>query len=245
MARKDETILAPEMKRDLPPGPQATARRAAIFSGKPINILLVDDEPKNLIVLEANLDVPGNRVVKAESAGQALLALVSEEVALIVLDIHMQGMSGFELAQMIKQRKKTASVPIIFLTAYYHEDSHILEGYETGAVDYLHKPVNPRILRSKVAVFAELHRKSREAEQSNTALREEIAQRERVQQELLDLNLELERRVEQRTSDLLLANTRLQEYADELSESDRRKDEFLAMLAHELRNPLAPIRNAL
>ena len=75
----------------------------------------------------------------------------------------MPGMTGFELAQMIKQRKKTAQVPIIFLTAYYNEDQHVLEGYGSGAVDYLHKPVNAAVLRSKVAVFAELHRKSRRA----------------------------------------------------------------------------------
>ena len=97
---------------------------------EPINILLVDDEPKNLTVLETVLNDPGYRLVRAESAEQALLALVAEEFALIVLDIHMPGMNGFELAQMIKQRKKTAAVPIIFLTAYYSEDQHVLEGYE-------------------------------------------------------------------------------------------------------------------
>ena len=85
-----------------------------------------------------------------------LLALIAEQYALIILDVRMPGMTGFELAQMIKERKKTARVPIIFLTAYYSEDQHVLEGYGVGAVDYLHKPVNPAILRSKVAVFAEL-----------------------------------------------------------------------------------------
>src|SRR5271168_1171918 len=136
----------------------------------PINILIVDDEPKNLTVLETILNDPGYRLIRAESADQALLALVVEEFALLILDIRMPGMTGFELAQMIKQRKKTAQVPIIFLTAYYNEDQHVLEGYGTGAVDYLHKPVNPAILRSKVAVFADLHRKSRELEISNRAL---------------------------------------------------------------------------
>src|ERR1700729_3911917 len=121
---------------------------------KPINILIVDDEPKNLVVLETILDDPGYRLIRAESADQALLALVVEEFALLVLDINMPGMSGFELAKMIKQRKKTAGVPIIFLTAYDTEAQHVLEGYETGAVDYLHKPVKPTVLRSKVAIFA-------------------------------------------------------------------------------------------
>ncbi len=212
---------------------------------EPINVLLVDDEPKNLTVLESILHDPGYRLVRAESAEQALLKLVAEEFAVIVLDIHMPGMNGFELAQMVKQRKKTANLPIIFLTAYYHEDQHMLEGYGTGAVDYLHKPVNPTILRSKIAVFAEMYHKSRESTRANRALREEVAQRQRIEQELLDLNAELEDRVEQRTSELLQANKVLRKFANELSESDRRKDEFLAMLAHELRNPLAPIRNAL
>ena len=128
-------------------------------------------------------------------------------------------------------------MPIIFLTAYYSEDQHVLEGYETGAVDYLHKPINPAILRSKVAVFAELFMKSREIAAANRALVDEITERRRVQQELLVLNDELEHRVEERSADL-------RQVAAELSESDRRKDQFLAMLAHELRNPLAPIRNA-
>ena len=143
---------------------------ASAFHGGPINILIVDDEPKNLTVLETVLDDPDYRLVRAESADQALLALVDEEFALLILDIRMPGMTGFELAHMIKERKKTAQVPIIFLTAYYNEDQHVLEGYGTGAVDYLHKPVNPAILRSKVAVFAELHRKSpRPARRSDRA----------------------------------------------------------------------------
>jgi signal transduction histidine kinase len=184
-----------------------------------------------LAVLETILNDPGYRLVRAETADQALLALVAEEFALIVLDIHMPGMNGFELAQMIKRRKKTAGVPIIFLTAYYSADQHVLEGYETGAVDYLHKPVNPTILRSKVAVFAELHRKTRELALANRALQAEVAERRRAQEELLALNDELEQRVADRTAELVQAG--------------RRKDEFLAMLSHELRNPLAPLRNAI
>src|SRR5262245_61931619 len=102
-----------------------------------INILLVDDEPRNLAVLESILDDPDYQLVRAESGEQALLSLLAGEFAVIVLDVHMPVMSGFELAQMIKQRRKTASIPIIFLTAHYNEDRHVLEGYQTGAVDYL------------------------------------------------------------------------------------------------------------
>ena len=122
----------------------------------------MDDEPKNLTVLETVLNNPVYRLVKAESADQALLALLADQFALLILDIRMPGVTGIELAHMIKERKKTAQIPIIFLTAYYNEDQHVMEGYGAGAVDYLHKPVNPDILRSKVAVFAELYRMQRE-----------------------------------------------------------------------------------
>lgn len=158
----------------------------------PINILIVDDEPKNLMVLETVLDDPGYRLVRAESADQALLALVSEEFALLILDIRMPGMTGFELAQMIKERKKTAHVPIIFLTAFYNEDQHVLEGYGSGAVDYLHKPINPAVLRSKVAVFAQLHRVHRENAEANCALLAEVAERRRAEDQLRETVQELE-----------------------------------------------------
>jgi signal transduction histidine kinase len=204
---------------------------------EPISILLVDDEPKNLAVLESVLSDPSYRLVRAESADQALMALIVEEFAVMVLDIQMPDMNGFELAQMIKQRKRTASLPIIFLTAYYSEETHIVEGYSTGAVDYLHKPINPTILRSKVAVFAELYRKTRECSLTNRALSAEVAERRRAQEQLSILTQELEQRVADRTSELVKAEAALRE-------DDRRKDEFLATLAHELRNPLAPIRNA-
>ena len=179
-----------------------------------ISILLVDDEPRNLTVLETVLMDPGYRLVRAESAEQALLALVAEEFALLVLDIQMPGMSGFELAQMIKQRKKTAGVPIIFLTAYYSEDQHVLEGYGTGAVDYLHKPINPAILRSKVAVFAELHRKSRESARANHTLLNEVTARRRAEEQLRQLNDELERRVAERTETLLQREREMRSLAD-------------------------------
>ena len=120
----------------------------------PINILIVDDEPKNLTVLETVLDDPGYRLVRAESADQALLALLVEVFAVLILDIRMPGVTGFELAQMIKERKKTARVPIIFLTAYYNEDQHVLEGYGTGAVDYLLKPVTISISSAPRSPFS-------------------------------------------------------------------------------------------
>jgi signal transduction histidine kinase len=196
----------------------------------PIQILIVDDEPKNLVVLETILNDPDYRLVRAHSADEALLALVAEQFALLILDIRMPGMTGFELAEVIKKRKKTAQVPIIFLTAYYSEDQHVLEGYGSGAVDYLHKPVNPQILRSKVAVFAELHRKSRDVAIANAALIDEVKERRNAEEQLRQFNETLEQRVTERT--------------EELRQANRLKDEFLAMLGHELRNPLAAIMNA-
>jgi two-component sensor histidine kinase len=164
-----------------------------------VNILIVDDEPKNLTVLETVLDSPRYRIIRAESADQALLELLNEEFAILILDVRMPGVTGFELAQMIRERKKTSEVPIIFLTAYYNEDQHIIEGYDSGAVDYLHKPINPAILRSKVAVLAELHLKQRQLETVNRDLLAEVTERRLVQEQLRELNNTLEQRVVERT----------------------------------------------
>lgn len=200
------------MTSDIAPKPPPRSAAVAPASGEcdlPINILIVDDEPKNLTVLETVLADPGYRLVRANSADQALLALVAEEFALIILDIRMPGMTGLELARMIKERKKTARVPIIFLTAFYNEDQHALEGYSTGAVDYLHKPVNPAVLRSKVAVFADLYRKTCEVASVNRSLLVEVAERRRAEERLQELNETLEQRVAERTEDLRQSEQRM------------------------------------
>lgn len=180
----------------------------------PINILVVDDEPKNLTVLESVLDDPSYHIVRAESADQALLALIEEQFALLILDVRMPGMTGLELAQLVKNRRKTAQIPIIFLTAYYREDEHVLEGYGAGGVDYLQKPVNASILRSKVAVFAELFRKNRDAILSGQALLAEVTERRRVEAQLRELNETLEYRVASRTAELVESRARLRHAAD-------------------------------
>jgi two-component sensor histidine kinase/CheY-like chemotaxis protein len=182
----------PDDRTKIPAGPEP-AKPA------PINVLIVDDEPKNLTVLEAILDSPDYRLVRAESGEQALFALLADEFALLILDIRMPGMSGFELARLVRERRKTANVPIIFLTAYYNEDQHVLEGYGAGAVDYLLKPVNPTVLRAKVAVFADLYRKRRSIEQANRALHAEVVVRRRTEERLRELNDTLEQRVVERT----------------------------------------------
>jgi len=238
--------------------PSQSGPRPAQASAQPpgpgndrIKILIVDDEPKNLTVLESVLDDPRYQLIRASSADEALMALVAEDFALLILDINMPNMNGFELAQMVKQRKRSAGIPIIFLTAYYSEDQHVLEGYSTGAVDYLHKPINAKILRSKVAVFADLYSKTRECEVSNRSLVAEVAEHRRAEESLSQLTHELEQRVAERTEELVDSNrvltttvSELQQAQEALKRAARQKDEFLATLAHELRNPLAPIRNA-
>jgi PAS domain S-box-containing protein len=197
-------------------GTGASLQAFAALGSDPINILLVDDEPKNLLALETVLADPGYRLICAHSADEALLALVKEEFALLVLDIQMPGMNGFELAHMVKQRKKTSSVPIIFLTAYFSEDEHVMEGYSSGAVDFLHKPINATILRSKVATFATLHRKTRQAELANQILSEEINERRRAQETLRELNADLEERVRQRTAESMESEERFRTLADDM-----------------------------
>lgn len=195
-----------------------------------VNILIVDDEPGNLMVLEAVLDDPSYRLVRAATGEEALLAMMADDFACYVLDVRMPGMTGFELARISKQRRKSAAVPIIFLTAHFSEDQNVVEGYESGAVDYLQKPVNPAMLRSKIAVFSRLHKRRREAEHANRQLRAEVAERRRAEALLSGLNSSLDQRVTERTM--------------QLEQSNRQKDGFLATLAHELRNPLAPVRSA-
>ncbi len=182
----------------------------------PVNILLVDDEPRNLIALESILQAENYQLVKAENADEALKALVSAEFAAIVLDVRMPGTSGLELAQMIKQRKKTQNIPIIFLTAYYREDEHVMQGYHVGAVDYLSKPCNPAILRSKVAVFVDLYRKS-------LALEAEIHERREAERRIRELNDQLARRV----NELAAVNTELEAFSYSVS--------------HDLRAPLRQV----
>jgi signal transduction histidine kinase len=196
-----------------------------------INILIVDDEERNLTVLETVLSDPSYRLVRSLSADQALLALTVDEFALLILDVNMPGMSGFELATIIKARKKTAFVPIIFLTAFYNEDAHVLEGYGTGAVDYLHKPVNATVLRSKVAIFADLYRKSREIELANRVLNVEVNRRRIIQDQLSALNDGLEQRVAERTAALQQNDARLRQ-------ANQALEQFAYAASHDLQEPL-------
>ncbi|HVK58446.1 MAG TPA: response regulator [Candidatus Kapabacteria bacterium] len=152
------------------------------MNGPPISILLVDDDPKNLLALEAVLESPEHHLVKAQTADAALLALMRDDYAAIVLDVQMPDLNGIELARLIKQRKRTQHIPILFLTAHYRENEHAVLGYDVGAVDYLTKPVHPAVLRSKVSVFVDLFRKTRALAEMNRNLEAEIIERKTAEE---------------------------------------------------------------
>src|SRR5688572_19198725 len=135
-----------------------------------VKILLVDDEPRNLDALESILESSDCALVRAQTPDEALFAILQNDFAAIVLDMKMPGMSGLELAGLIKQRKRSEHVPILFLTAHSVDDDDILRGYGVGAVDYLSKPVNAAILRSKIGVFVDLFQKNRALADLNDAL---------------------------------------------------------------------------
>ncbi len=206
----------------------ASLNRAMEAAGSaPVNILLVDDQPGRLLTYRAILEPLGERLVEATSGEHALKLLMEDEYAVILLDVNMPGLDGFETAHLIHQHPRFEKTPIIFVTAVNVTDMDRLRGYELGAVDYVMVPVIPEILRSKVVVLAELFRKRRELRDANAALEVEKAR------ELGVLN-----------ASLRSANAELAGMVERLRETDRRKDEFLATLAHELRNPLAPLLNA-
>jgi signal transduction histidine kinase len=214
----------------------------------PVNILLVDDQPGRLLTYRAILEPLGERLVDASSGPEALQKLMQDEFAVILLDVNMPGMDGFETASLIHQHPRFERTPIIFVTAVNVSDLDRMRGYKLGAVDYVMVPVIPEILRSKVVVLAELFRKRRELQlanerlaAANEALRTEKARELEMLNESLRLaNVELA----QRNVDLQSEIGERTRAEAQLRELDRRKDEFLATLAHELRNPLAPLRNA-
>jgi signal transduction histidine kinase len=188
-----------------------------------VNILLVDDQPGKLLTFEAMLDELGENLIKASSGREALEHLLRQDIPIVLMDVSMPDMDGFELAEIIRQHPRYQKTAIIFVSAVHLTDMDRLKGYRSGAVDYVSVPVIPELLRAKVRVFAELHRKTLETER---------------------LNRELEGRVAERTSKLRDAVAKQIELTEALRRADRRKDEFLAFLGHELRNPLAPIVHA-
>jgi signal transduction histidine kinase len=200
-----------------------------------VNILMVDDQPAKLLSYEAILSSLGENLIKATSGREALEHLLRTDIAIVLMDVSMPEIDGFELAAMIRQHPRYQKTAIIFVSAVHLTDLDRLKGYEAGAVDYIPVPVIPEILRAKVSVFAELYRKTRQME---------------------GMNRELERRVEERTAELEAYAARLRESEGRLKvilQSERTarlaaeaaiqaRDDFLSIAAHELKTPLTGLR---
>jgi signal transduction histidine kinase len=239
--------MAPSLSHaPLGAAPDSSPRAATL---EPVRILLVDDQPGRLLTYQAILEPLGEQLVQASSGREALKLLMEDDFALILLDVNMPDMDGFETASLVHQHPRYEKTPIIFVTAVNVTDMDRLQGYKLGAVDYVMVPVIPEILRSKVEVLVELYRKRRELQLLNASLaaQNQALQREKARElqalneslrvaneALASRNIELQNEVSERAH----AEERLRDMAE-------RKDVFLATLAHELRNPLAPLQNAL
>ncbi|HEU0033092.1 MAG TPA: response regulator [Kofleriaceae bacterium] len=212
---------------DLPFELDDDANQLAISYGR--DILVVDDNQTNLVAIEAALQPLGRNLVLAHSGVEALGRLLEQDFALIILDVAMPGMDGFETAKLVRSRDKNRATPIIFVTGLSWQDDAVLRGYELGAFDFLMKPIRPEVLRAKASVFVQLQERTIELQQKADELRqaqsraherELVAQRKRFEAEVMERQMQ------------------------QMQETDRRKDEFLAILSHELRNPLQPLQTA-
>ena len=212
-----------------------------------VNVLLVDDRPENLVAMEAVLARPDRRLLTATSGNDALRLLLRNEVAVALLDVQMPGMDGYEIARLMRGEARTRDVPIIFITAGDHSDERVFQGYEAGAVDFLHKPINAVALASKVEVFIQLHRNAAQLrilnaalEKTGARLQERVADLENVNRTLLhDLRAPL--RSIDGFSRILVDSCRAQldaeavGYLDRISKACHRMGRMLEDLHHLLR----------
>ncbi len=187
-----------------------------------VNLLMVDDQPGKLLSYEAILSSLGENLIKAGSAREALEILLKTEVAVVLMDVSMPELDGFELAEIIHQHPRYQKTAIIFISGVHISDHDRVKAYERGAVDYVSVPVIPEILRAKVSVFVELYRKTRQLER---------------------MNRELESRVAERTEALRQQNEELRRLNQELRRSNRELDAFTYIASHDLKEPLRGIHN--
>ena len=195
-------------------------------------ILLVDDRDDNLMAMESLLNGGEYECVKADSGRHALkILLTNYDFALILMDVKMPNLDGYETATMIYEREKLRHIPIIFITAYSVGEEHIFKGYKTGAVDYIYKPINADLVKAKVAVFTELYKKNQQlAAQS---------------QKLVTINKNLEAEIKERKNSeekLKGVNLQLLEHIDKVEEANRHLDRFAFVASHDLQEPLRKIR---
>ena len=180
------------MTTDVPPQPDKVD----------VAILIVDDDPRNLFAVRETLEDMNAQLVLARSGEEALKHLLRQDFALILLDVHMPGMDGYETAELIRLREKSRHIPIIFLTAINKDETHIFRGYASGAVDYMFKPVDPHILKCKVSVFVDLYRKTEAVKREVEAKQRLLDENERVRREMRQAEQAL-RRSEERQALIL------------------------------------------
>jgi len=198
-----------------------------------VSILLVDDRRENLLALEAILEPLGQTLIRAGSGPEALKQVLVLDPAVILLDVQMPGMNGFEVAEIIKSRERSRTIPIIFLSAISKEDAYVFKGYSMGAVDYVFKPFNPDVLRSKVAVFVDLYVKQRELGRQGELLRE--SQKRELELEHRTSLLEAEARSAAKLSQM---NDELHRRQVALEQAMGARNRFYASMSHELRTPI-------